>query len=162
MSDQTPNSPVGDAPDFDPPAAPSSPPGAPEVQVGNVGEETQPASEEHVLGVAPGNTAADDPYLGTDPVYQNHANDTETPYQVEVDADSPEDVARAAYVEATAEKNFEEAQAAGQNLGIQGFTVPAVPEPPRTVEEIVAYNEDKARRMEAAREEAAKNPAPRF
>lgn len=116
---------------------------------------------EHVVSVAPGNTHADEPYLGTDPVYQNHANDTEKPLTVDLDDDADEATAMAAYVEEVATQNFEDAKEAGQNLGISGFTVPAQPEPPRTVEEIRDYEEDKARRLEAAREEAAKHPATR-
>lgn len=137
------------------------PPNEPDVEVGNDEENIEVASGEHVVSVAPGNTHADEPYLGTDPVYQNHANDTEAPLTVDLDDDADEATTMGAYVEEVATKNFEEAQEAGQNLGISGFTVPAQPQPPRTVEEIRDYEEDKAKRLAAARREAEKNPATR-
>lgn len=169
QTDDTPRSPVGDAPDFNPrtsgaetaSAGPTQAEPAP-MQVGNTPDDVSDAPPEHVRTVAPGNTHADEPYLGTDPVYQNHANDTESPLRTEVDDDSSEAVVMSAYVEEVAHRNFEAAQEQGANLGIQGFTVPARPEPPRTVEEIEAYEEDKQRRLDAAREEAAQHPAPRF
>lgn len=164
MSDQTAGT---GAPDFSQPGTTPNEPGtepqpndaASSVQTldteGNVQEA---APSEHVVNVAPSNTHGDEPYLGTDPIYQNHATDQEAPQLADepLDETNPNDPT---LVEERAQAAADEAVEAGQFLGRGGFTQTGfgTDPPPRTVEDVDKYNTVKEQRMQAIREESAKH-----